>query len=73
MAVIDTIGGFRLTFRPCVKASDSVKLSYETNFIHPHILFHLPVNKTNFHINGFALGLALKQRRKATRKWAEPN
>ena len=29
---------------------------------------HLRVNKTNFHMNGFALGLALKQRRKATRK-----
>ena len=26
------------------------------------------VNKTNFHIKGFALGLALKQKRKATRK-----
>ena len=26
------------------------------------------VNKTNFHMKGFALGLALKQRRKATRK-----
>ena len=24
--------------------------------------------KTNFHVKGFALGLALKQRRKATRK-----
>ena len=29
---------------------------------------HLHVNKTNFHMKGFALGLALKQRRKATRK-----
>ena len=27
----------------------------------------LRVNKTNFHMKGFALGLALKQRRKATR------
>ena len=26
------------------------------------------MNKTNFHMKGFALGLALKQRRKATRK-----
>ena len=26
------------------------------------------VNKTNFHMKGFALGLALKQRRNATRK-----
>ena len=29
---------------------------------------HLHVNKTNFHIKGFALVLALKQRRKTTRK-----
>ena len=28
----------------------------------------LHVNKTNFHMKGFALGLALKQRRKSTRK-----
>ena len=32
------------------------------------ILVHLHVNKTSFHMKGFALGLALKQRRKATRK-----
>ena len=29
---------------------------------------NLRVNKTNFHMKGFAHGLALKQRRKATRK-----
>ena len=29
---------------------------------------NLRVNKTNFNMKGFALGLALKQRRKATRK-----
>ena len=29
---------------------------------------NLRVNKTNFHVKGFALGLALKQRRNATRK-----
>ena len=38
------------------------------SFIHMEILVHLHVNKTNFHMKGFALGLALKQRRKATRK-----
>ena len=32
------------------------------------ILVHLHVNKTNSHVKGFALGLALKQRRKAARK-----
>ena len=29
---------------------------------------NLCVNKTNFHMKGFALGLALKQRRNATQK-----
>ena len=29
---------------------------------------NLRVNKINFHMKGFALGLALKERRKATRK-----
>ena len=40
----------------------------EISFIHTQIVVHLHVNKTNFHMKGFALGLALKQRRKATRK-----
>ena len=40
----------------------------EISFIHTQILVHLHVNKTNFHMKGFALGVALKQRRKATRK-----
>ena len=40
----------------------------EISFIHTQILVHLHVNKTNFHMKGFAPGLALKQRRKATRK-----
>ena len=40
----------------------------EISFIHMQILVHLHVNKTNFHTKGFALGLALKQRQKATRK-----
>ena len=40
----------------------------EISFIHTQIVVYLHVNKTNFHMEGFALGLALKQRRKATRK-----
>ena len=40
----------------------------EISFIHTQIVVHLHVNKTNFHLKGFALGLALKQRRKGTRK-----
>ena len=31
------------------------------SFIHKQILVHLHVNKTNFRMKGFALGLALKQ------------
>ena len=37
----------------------------EISFIH---IQNLRVNKTNFHMKGFAVGLALKQRWKATRK-----
>ena len=40
----------------------------EISFIQTQILVHLPVNKTNFQMHGFAVELALKQRRKATRK-----
>ena len=40
----------------------------EIGFIHMQILLHLHVNQTNFHMKGFALGLALKQRQKATGK-----
>ena len=36
--------------------------------IQMQILVHLHVDKTNFHTKGFAVGLALKQRRKAARK-----
>ena len=38
------------------------------SFIHTQIVVPLHVNKTSFHMNDFALGLTLKQRRKATRK-----
>ena len=34
--------------------------------------FHLNDNKNNFHINGFALSLALKQKLMATWKWPTP-
>ena len=62
------IGDFRVAFRLCFKASLSTK-----SFIWKLVLFtckwpNLHVNKTNFHKKGFALGLALKQRRNATRK-----
>ena len=48
--------------------SQSEAFHVEISFIHTQILVHLHVNKTNFHMKGFTLGLALKQRRKATRK-----
>ena len=40
----------------------------EISFIHMQMNQNLHVNKTNFHMKGFALGLALKQRRNATWK-----
>ena len=40
----------------------------EISFIHMQTVVHLHVNKSNFHMKGFTLGLPLKQRRKATRK-----
>ena len=40
----------------------------EISFIHMKMNHNLRVNKTNFYMKGFALGLALKQRRNATRK-----
>ena len=59
----------RVAFRLCFKASFSAK-----TYIRKVVLFTCSyVNKTNFHMKGFALGLALKQRRKATRKWSVGN
>ena len=40
----------------------------EISFIHTQVLVHLHVNKTNFQMKGFSLGLALEKRRKATQK-----
>ena len=40
----------------------------EISFIHRQMNQNLRVNKTNFQLKDFALGLALKQRQKATRK-----
>ena len=66
------IGDFRVAFRLCFKASPNGEGSHSgtelVSFIHTQILVHLHVNKTNFHMKGFAIGLALKQRRNATQK-----
>ena len=40
----------------------------EISIIQMQSFVHLHVNKTNFHMKTFTLGLTLKQRRKATRK-----
>ena len=63
------IGRFPSCLSPLFQSESQCKAFHmEISFIHMQILVHLHVNKTNFHMKGFALGLALKQRRKATRK-----
>ena len=55
-------GDVRVAFRLCLKASPSAK-----PFIRKLVLFTrkfwfiLPVNKTDFHMKGFALGLACER------------
>ena len=44
------------------------RLIWKISYIYMQSLVHLHVNKTDFHVKAFALGLALKQRRKATQK-----
>ena len=61
---------FRVVLRLCFKESLSAKPYIEIFFIHLQILVHLHVNKTYFHMKGFALVIALKQKRKVTGKWA---
>ena len=64
-----TIGDFRVAFRLVFQSESECEAFHtEISFIHTQILVHLHVNKTNFHMKGFALGLALKQRPNATRK-----
>ena len=53
---------------PFASVSKRVLVQSQISFIGTQILVHLHVNKTNFHMKGFALGLALKQTRKGTRK-----
>ena len=52
----------------CFKASPSEAFHMEISFIHTQILVPLHVNKTNFHMKGFAQGLALRQKQNATCK-----
>ena len=57
-----TIGHFRVPLCLCFKASLSAKNDF---------YFHEKetARRTHFHMKGFALRLALKQRQKRTRKW----
>ena len=41
------------------------------SFIHMQILVNLHASKTKFHMKGFALGLALKQRRNCLLNFSE--
>ena len=54
--------------RPFQSKSQCKAFHMETSFIDMQMLVHLHANKTHFHMKGFAPGLTLKQRRKATWK-----
>ena len=50
---------------PLSQNESKCKLSYENE-----LQFYSHANQSHFHKNGVALGLALKQRHKGTRKWS---
>ena len=57
------------TDRPITRGEGRRRLVRGGNFLHTQILVHLHAKyKTHFHMKGFALGLTLKQRRKASHK-----
>ena len=60
------IGHFRVPFASVSKRVQVRNLSYENQF---YSQVHSDANQTHFHMKGFALGLVLKQRHRATRKW----
>ena len=64
--MFSSLGGNRL-FASCLKPKFQSEAKCET--FHMKMSFHSLENKTHFHIKGFALGLAMKQRQMATRKW----
>ena len=67
---LQSVWDFSVVICLCFKAIIVQRLFHlEISFIHTQILVRLHVNKTNFHMKGFALRLALKQRQKATQKW----
>ena len=60
------IGHFRVPLCLCFKGSLSANYSYENDF---YLHEKETACRTHFHMKGFALRLALKQRHKRTRKW----
>ena len=60
------IGHFRVFFASVSKRVHVRHLSYDNQFSSQ---VHSDANLTHFHMKGFALGLALKPRKKATWKW----
>ena len=60
------IGHFRVPFSSVSKRVQVRSLSHVNQFCSQ---VHSDANQTHFHMKGFALGLVLKQRQKATRKW----
>ena len=59
-------GHLRVPFASVSKRFQVLNLSHVNQF---YLQVHSKANQTHFHMKGFALGLALKQRQKATRKW----
>jgi len=59
------VGDFRVFLCPCIKTSLMFHF-YKNAF---QLDLHFRANQTDIHKKGFARGLLLKQRRKATRKW----
>ena len=55
---------------PQLQESTDFQTEAKCKTIHMKTSFLSHANNTYIHMNGFALGLSLKRRTKATRKWA---
>ena len=56
---------------PFAKQGQVQTFNMKISFIHMHILVSLQLNKTNFHVEGFALELALKRRQNFPKLWKQ--
>ena len=63
----NAMGHYRVPFASVSKRVQVRNLSYENQF---STQVHSNANQTHFHMKGFALGLVLTQRQKATREMA---